>query len=174
MFGRNAKRLLQEKLINLAKSESAFVGDIISYFGMRDEIEGRVRNRINDLLVNSDEIVLCGHSLGGVILTRLILSGIMCRPATLVTIGTQVGLLAELGFFGWNHPGKIKVENVRWLNIFDASDPLSFPVSRSFAPVEDFRIFTGLPERTAHGHYFHDEDVYRKISSFYKGETFAK
>ncbi|MBN1170951.1 MAG: hypothetical protein JXA67_02150 [Micromonosporaceae bacterium] len=151
-----ARALLGQQLAQLA-------GDALVYLGQRGDVgsPGSIARTVATAIESahggrgqSGPLVIVAHSLGGVIaydvLTRF-------RPDLtadlLVTVGSQVGLFAELALLGAEEldppasgapPGQIEVPpNVRnWLNVVDWADPLAFHAERIFDRVTDYRYRT--------------------------------
>ena len=81
-----------------------------------------------------------GHSLGGVIAYEYCQLG-NHKVDRLVTVGSQVGLLAEMGAIdapsGGNGKFAMPARTTTWLNLYDPSDVLSFLAAPVFAGVVD-------------------------------------
>ncbi|MGQ4390532.1 hypothetical protein [Streptomyces sp. SAS_270] len=127
---------------------TAFIGDVLTYFRQREEygaqapIAARVAAAIEEgarLCTPTDpRLVVIAHSMGGNIVYDLLSH---LRPElgcdALVTVGSQVGLIAELGLFPAvlppEDPARDRApvpEGVgRWINVFDPNDALSFVIA---------------------------------------------
>jgi hypothetical protein len=160
-----------------------FIGDVLAYFRQREEqgkeapIAQRVASALEEglrLRTSTDPwLVVVAHSMGGNIVYDLLSH---LRPElecdVLVTVGSQVGLMAELGLFpavpAPEDPARDRAlvpEGVRrWINIFDPNDPLSFVVGSVFASGQDFSYSTGRGLMAAHGAYFRMPSFYRRLA----------
>ncbi len=181
--------ILKDKVINWAKTKgtrfarknrkrvmdfaSPAMGDIVYTQRRGENVLDLLKTEIEAI---DDDIILLGHSLGGV-LSMDLLSGRL-RPANvtkLVTAGSQPS------YFG----GADSLETLRldltkkaialpgefppWLNFYDPSDFLSFRVEDLFdAPngIEDFEIRSRAPFPDAHGAYFRQDRMYYKLIEF--------
>ncbi|MCX5051044.1 hypothetical protein [Streptomyces sp. NBC_00474] len=160
-----------------------FIGDVLAYFRQREEqghqapIAQRVASSLAEALrlrtPADPRLVVIAHSMGGNIVYDLLS---YLRPElecdVLVTVGSQVGLMAELGLFpavpAPEDPARDRApvpEGVRhWINIFDPNDPLSFVVGSIFASGRDFSYSTGRGLMAAHGSYFRMPSFYRRLA----------
>ncbi|MFF4258634.1 hypothetical protein ACFY1L_46370 [Streptomyces sp. NPDC001663] len=118
-------------------------------------------------------LVVVAHSMGGNIVYDLLSH---LRPELecdmLVTVGSQVGLIAELGLFPAVLPPEDPVRDrapvpegvSRWINVFDPNDALSFVIGPVFARGEDFQYSTGRGMWGAHSAYFGLPSFYRRLA----------
>ncbi|WP_157968592.1 lipase family protein [Streptomyces geranii] len=160
-----------------------FIGDVLAYFRQREEqgdqapIAQRVASALEEglrLRTSADpRLVVIAHSMGGNIVYDLLSH---LRPDlecdVLVTVGSQVGFMAELGLFPAapapadpdRDRAPIPDGLSRWINIFDPNDPLSFVISSIFASGQDFSYSTGRGLMAAHGAYFRMPSFYRRLA----------
>jgi hypothetical protein len=89
----------------------------------------------------------------------------------LVTVGSQVGLFAELGLLpavadpqtaGDRQPRPANIG--RWINVFDACDVLSFATAGIFDGTEDFVYSTGSGAVRSHSAYFLRPSFFRRLA----------
>jgi hypothetical protein len=169
-------RLINEPLRALFHAQCALlIGDAFAYFNSRggDGPLCPIGQRIMDDLTRAaemanksgEQLIVVGHSMGGVILCDLVTSYGKDIPIdVLITVGSQFPLFADLGMFrGVNDlPRPIpKPANVkRWLNIFDPHDILGYPASHLFADVADFHLPTYAMGASAHANYFNRRSFY--------------
>lgn len=164
----------------LHKTAARFIGDILVYMNERGdadnpgEIVKCVLAALRDGRAIADgreeELVVIGHSLGGVIV-RDILTHFApdLSVDTLITVGSQVGVFEEMGLYRKRSDSKppALVEaapNVgRWLNVYDTNDIFSFATSKIFASAEDFSYDTGYGLLSAHGGYFTRPSFYSRL-----------
>lgn len=123
-----------------------------------------------------NDVVILGHSLGGVLAVDL-LSGDQ-RPANvskLITVGSQPSYFGAADALETQRLDKangliqLPDEFPVWLNVYDRSDFLSFFASKLFASkqgIEDFEIKSGVSFPEAHGAYFRQDEMFRKIAKF--------
>jgi hypothetical protein len=151
------------------------IGDAFAYFSSRGD-EGQpsaIAQRIISVLEeasaaskeNGEELIVIGHSMGGVILCDLV----TCYAKhieidALITVGSQFPLFADLGMFpGCNAPSRPiqrppQVKN--WVNIFDPHDFLGYPASHLFEGVHDYHLPTYAIGGSAHANYFNRRSFY--------------
>lgn len=179
--GASAMRLMARRPVHTAGTE--FIGDVLVYFRQREELGARapIALRVADALEEgarlrcSDDpwLVVVAHSMGGNIVYDLLSH---LRPElecdALVTVGSQVGLFAELGQFPAVQPPEDPVRDRApvpdgvgsWINVFDPGDPLSFVIEPVFEAGQDFRYSTGRGLRAAHSAYFWRPSFYRRLA----------
>lgn len=168
-----------------------FLGDIFVYLRWRETDNAKgTGNRIFEPIVNdlveasksrspTDPVIVVGHSLGGVILYDLLsdqatLANIKQKLGskfivdTLVTVGAQPALFADMSFFenvskstDDKFPCPPPVRS--WLNVYDYTDVLSFSCEGLFNNVTDYEFdnVTGL--FSAHSAYFQRPSFYSRL-----------
>jgi hypothetical protein len=168
---------------SLHRTTSMFIGDILVYLDQRgsDAAAGAIGAAVLDgLRAASDartdadpQLVVMAHSMGGNIVYDLLSRGLTdVRCDVLVTVGSQVGVFAELGLFGAveapEDPGRDRVPALagvgRWLNVFDRNDLLSFSVERIFHGGEDLEYSTGRGLMHSHSSYFVRPSFYDRLA----------
>lgn len=174
-----SRGLLTWKRTPVSDMAALFLGDVLTYLDERGSPDdpGPIPLRIAEHLERAfaartaeDPLIVVGHSLGGVILYDLLTGFQPVRPLVpgleidiLVTVGSQVGVFAELGRFviqrgtrglarGAHLPRPPRVQ--RWLNVFDRTDALSFPACKVFDDVEDYDFSARTGVFSAHSAYF--------------------
>ncbi|MFB7929563.1 thioesterase domain-containing protein [Streptomyces canus] len=178
MFKELAKGLASESLTfafraglrnRIMPGLSLFLGDVLAWFRNRTQILERVDAAVRDA-GNDGPLAIIGHSLGGVIAFEYCM-GAGRDVEFLGTVGSQVGLFAELGAL---HQGTEQVTGEQlnsparvgaWLNIYDPDDTLSFLAAPMFALVNDIILDTGAPFPAAHSEYWNLPETYRKLSA---------
>lgn len=171
---RKVKRVVKDpgyKIYDWAREElqrngiSPFLGDVFAYLRHRGTpnklgtifTETKIFEKLEEAaqLSQSEEepLILIGHSMGGNILYDIITS---FKPELkvdmLVTVGSQVGLFAEMKLFLSSQEGfpvdpkKDRLplpQNVNhWLNVYDPDDVLGYTVEGIFSDVEDHQFIT--------------------------------
>jgi hypothetical protein len=159
-----------------------FLGDIFVYlYSGSNETK---RNAIRQILakdVNAawqeaktggGNLVLIGHSLGGVILYDMLrdsASGLApgLKAKLLITVGSQPGLFEEMGLVGpaVQAPGKVALPSTieSWWNIYDPVDLLSFRCEPMFEGVHDFEFSSATGLVDAHTTYFKRPRLYARL-----------
>ncbi|BCJ76192.1 hypothetical protein CS0771_57360 [Catellatospora sp. IY07-71] len=183
--GRLIGRPFMTQLRPLVHRPSAlFLGDVLEYVAQRhkDGVHGpiativgnKIAEAMADKSADDDRLIIIAHSMGGNIVYDLmsdLRDDLSCD--LLVTVGSQVGLFAELGVFpAVSPPGDPKVDRVpkptniaRWINVYDRQDGLSFATGGVFEGVEDFEYSTGAGPLGAHSTYFIRPSFYHRLGS---------
>lgn len=148
-----------------------FFGDVFTYMENRQPIIDLILADIDQAVAakreGDAELYLVGHSFGGIILYDILTR---FRPnldcALYVTVGSQVGLFAEIGRLADKEnidaAFKVSAKSLvprpkaaqRWLNIFDSTDFVGFGTKGVFSGVKDFRFETDALPLVSHGAYF--------------------
>ena len=170
------------------KKAILFVGDIFAYLADRGEPgagEGEIVKVVAGDFAKAaafpsptDPLIIVGHSMGGIIAYDILTH---FRPDLVcdlfVTVGSQVGVFAELGLlkavpidrtaFPIPDPSRPKAKvpaNIkRWINVFDPADVLGFKADVVFDRVEDYAFSSGVSSLTAHGMYFERPHFYERL-----------
>ncbi|MFF0738846.1 hypothetical protein ACFYVL_00450 [Streptomyces sp. NPDC004111] len=155
------------------RQTSVFLGDVLTYLRQRetDGARGAIARTVGDALAEGAKartaddplLVVVAHSMGGNIVYDLLSH---LRPElecdVLVTVGSQVGLFAELGLLPAVPPpldpatdrAPVPANVGHWINVYDTTDVLGFATGRIFERGEDFRYSTGRGLLHAHSGYF--------------------
>jgi hypothetical protein len=160
-----------------------FIGDVFLYLrqgSQRDEI----RRRVADALIEAsrgaaaanEPLVVIGHSMGGIILADMLADaalvsdveaeiGAPLHISLLLTVGSQVGLFAELGLLETAGVplDRRPVSVARWWHVFNRMDVLSFGLAGIVTGVEEFSLDTGAAITDAHGSYFRSPVLYARL-----------
>ena len=174
--------LLRKYREQLSKGSFLFFGDIFEYIKRGQGPDGTIKNRVRDQLkemaqLNRDDgepLVVISHSFGGEVVYDLLTSGeLKNMPIDLwVTVGSQVGLFAEMAIFDTSPQEKPESGNLakpagveQWINIYDTVDVFSFLCEPVFgeAAVTDIKLGTGTV-KTSHGAYFTNPRFYEIIT----------
>jgi hypothetical protein len=146
------------------------LGDILHYqargAGLRDFLAEQIKSI-------DDDVVLLGHSLGGVALVDLLAERRMPNVRLLVTVGSQAPFLHELGALQGLPAGcrSLPEHMPRWLNIYDRRDLLAYLAQPLFAAggaqkskrVVDFEVNSRQPFPLSHSAYWKIGMVYERI-----------
>ncbi|MFF7250103.1 hypothetical protein ACFZBU_40180 [Embleya sp. NPDC008237] len=184
-----APRAATTGLVSVGRSRthravSRFLGDVLSYLRQREQHgrDGAIARVVAEAIEEGDRartvadprLVIVAHSMGGNIVYDLLSclrSELACD--TLVTVGSQVGVFAELDLFpAVIAPGDPSVDRVpalpnvgRWINVFDPDDVMAFVVGDIFDNAEDYRYSTGAGLLGAHSAYFLRPSFHRLLAA---------
>ena len=165
----------------LHRNAALFIGDILTYLQQRADHAGggAIGDRVFDALRRArdsrtpgdSKVVVIAHSMGGNITYDVLSKHRDLECDLLVTVGSQVGLFAELGLFSTVPPPRDKARdrvpplpNVgRWINVLDRNDFLSFAVGGIFAGGTDLAYNTGRGILHAHSSYLVRPTFYRAL-----------
>jgi hypothetical protein len=169
---------------SLNRSVSMFLGDIFVYLQQRQRlgVNAPIVKRVADelelaakgLKAEDSKLIVIAHSMGGNIVYDLLSNlrtDLSCD--VLVTVGSQVGVFAELGLFNSvtppANPATDRVPQLakvrRWINVFDANDVLGFATEKIFNGVEDYQYSTGKGLLAAHSTYFIRPSFYGRLAA---------
>ncbi len=128
---------------------AAGVGDVLVHAAHRTEILARLDEQVRRVPADH-RLVIVGHSLGGVISFEYARD---CDRVIhrLVTVGSQVGLFAELGVYG---PQPAGPGAQTWVNVYDPDDALAFLAAPLFDDVTDVELDTRAPFPVCHSEYW--------------------
>lgn len=184
-------RLFNEPIRALFHQQCALlIGDSFSYFSSRGDAlkPAPIAERVMDDLRKAaqlkqktgDELVVIGHSMGGVILCDIVTCYGKDIPIdVLITVGSQFPLFADLQMFPGTSGAQLpiaKPENVKhWINIFDPHDFLGYPASHMFSGVSDYHLPTYEIGASTHTNYFNRRSFYfqlaRRLQEYFAGST---
>jgi hypothetical protein len=162
-------RLRAKWRARLLDAQADFLGDVLAYVSKREQIQDHVDDEIGKIQADhpGEPLWLIGHSLGGVIAFEYCQSG-RRDVERLVTVGSQVGLLAELGALttgAFGASGRIAAppRTGTWRNVYDPDDMLSFLADPVFEGVTDHAVDTGVPFPWSHSEYWSCDAAYKAI-----------
>lgn len=158
--------VLRPRRVQFTRWSLAFLGDIFTYQARRATIQGAIVERLG-----AKPTVLLAHSLGGVACADLLLTNEAVRSQVplLITLGSQAGLLHEIGALGelgeaGPEPTRLPEGFPPWLNLYDRSDMLSFRAAPLFGgTVRDVELNGGQPFPHAHNAYWRNNTVWSHI-----------
>ncbi len=165
------------------RPSAIFLGDVFEYLKQRGRAgaDGAIATVVGDTIAEAmaarrrgdDKLVVIAHSMGGNIVYDLLsdLRAADLECDVLVTVGSQVGLFAELDMFAAVRPpddpatGRVPaLSNAgRWINVYDLQDGLSFAAQGVFAGVEDFAYSTGAGLLGSHSTYFERPSFFQRL-----------
>jgi hypothetical protein len=170
----------------LQQKASLFLGDVFRYLSQRDlaadggpivsKITADLDAAVKAKTADDDKLIVVAHSMGGNIMYDILShyrSDITCD--TFATVGSQVGMFAELGLFpavAIDHqiadsparPKAAVASNIRrWINVFDTADVLSYRAAPIFDRAEDYSFSSHVSSLTAHSMYFERPLFYQRL-----------
>lgn len=173
-------KIFNQPLRNIFHQQCALlIGDAFAYFSARGDMSkaSPIAERVMaDLRAahqakrdESDELIVIGHSMGGVILCDIVSCYGKDIPIdVLITVGSQFPLFADLNMFHGISPKERPVprpSNVKhWINIFDPHDFLGYPASHIFSGVSDFHLPTYEIGASTHTNYFNRRSFYFQLA----------
>jgi hypothetical protein len=166
----------------LTPTVGIFLGDVFAYLNdsdTREKICSAVRKELtaahSAAKKNKRPLLLMGHSLGGVILTDMLLNladaGLPedIEVPSLITIGSQPGFFATLNLLARHMPRSGRIPRpacVRdWTNVFDPIDPFAFRADMIFESVTDLKFDTVAGLFDTHSAYFSRPQFYARTRS---------
>lgn len=160
--------VLRPYRIELTKAILAFLGDILAYQAKRVPIQRAIAAQIAD-----QPTILLAHSLGGIACVDMLLSDAALRSQVplLITAGSQVGMLHEIGALGLlgvvgSDPTRLPDDFPPWLNLYDRNDMLGFRAAPIFAgTIRDVELDAGQPFPHAHGSYWENDVAWEHIQA---------
>lgn len=175
-----SSRIFNDPIRALFHQECALlIGDAFSYFSARgdNQTASPIAQRVMDAMRKAaeqkekegGELIVIGHSMGGVILCDIVTCYGKDIPIdVLITVGSQYPLFADLQMFPGVDMSKRpcpKPENVKeWINIFDPNDFLGYPASHIFEGVRDYHLATYAIGGAAHTDYFNRRSFYFQLA----------
>lgn len=149
-----------------------FLGDVFVYLDNRERyLDSLYAAVIKSRNQSQTPLWLIGHSLGGIMAFDLCSRYSGLDVERLATVGSQVGLFAEVDLLHARHGaqplkhGKRQAPNnvERWVSLYDDNDMLSFKAAPIFQKVEEHSVDTGEPFPDSHGAYWRNKQVYEYI-----------
>ncbi|GJH14323.1 hypothetical protein CBA19CS11_35815 [Caballeronia novacaledonica] len=139
------------------------IGDILVY-----QLRGK---RISDFIANNvrateGPAIIIAHSLGGIAAFEMLVSERPPNVRALITVGSQAPLFYELNCLRTlEFDGEFPQPFVRWLNVFDRSDFLSY-IGEGVLPgkVVDIEVDNGQPFPQSHSAYWNNDDMWTKLA----------
>ncbi len=165
------------------RPSAIFLGDVLEYIKQRHKdgadgpiaaaVAGTIADAMAARTADDERLIIITHSMGGNVVYDLmsdLRKDLSCD--LLVTVGSQVGLFAELGVFpAVVPPADPKADRApapanvaRWINVYDRQDGLSFAAGGVFDKVEDFAYSTGSSLLGAHSTYFERPSFYHRLA----------
>lgn len=167
----------------LAGALAQFLGDALMFFSRRDQ-SVLVRNEICASIVDAakvaadkgDPLILIGYSMGGAILHEILtdpdtVASIQAqtgRPLKIdlfLSVGTQIGMFAELKQFAPHATGPLAVPVDHYWNVFDYNDTLAFLCAPTVPDAVDMEISTNANVVAAHGVYFESALFFSRLNA---------
>jgi len=161
---RAATSILKRNRYALSEAAAAPLGDILLYQARGADIRAFIRAKI---MAAAPPVTVIAHSLGAIACFDLLAGAPELKVHRLVTVGTQIGLLHELGALASLPQGAALPPHFPpWLNIYDQDDFLSYLAAPLFGRVEDVEAGSGQPFPDSHSAYFANDQVWNRIRDF--------
>ncbi|GAB3869572.1 hypothetical protein GCM10027610_129380 [Dactylosporangium cerinum] len=165
---------------SMHKKVALFLGDVLTYVNKRGTADdpGPIPRIVGDEISaarrDGEPLIVVAHSMGGNIVYDVLS---YFRPDlqvdVLVTVGSQVGLFAELGLLRVQEDqsapaGRLRLpgRTVRWLNVLDLNDALAFATDQIFDGAKDTPYSTGRGLLAAHAAYFRTASFYQLVARY--------
>src|SRR5439155_16840763 len=163
---RMATDYLRARRDELTQGNVSGAADILYYQRRGDEIRKYLQDALQKAATNRP-LVVVAHSLGGELLADVLAQHDAPQIDLLVTAGTQISLFYAVDGLGMLRPPDQKPPFAKWVNFYDRNDFLSYLAKPTFAGanVKDVPIDSGVPFPDAHGAYWHNDDVYKRIQT---------
>lgn len=164
LFKRAATSFVRRNRNDISADVALPLGDVLLYQTHGEKIRGYLRAKI----ANAPEpVTLVAHSLGGIACFDLLAMPNPPQVSRLVTVGSQVPLLYEMGALSSLQPSESPPDRFPpWLNIYDRDDFLSYIAEPLFAKAKDVEVESGQPFPASHSAYFGNEAVWEAILKF--------
>lgn len=154
----------------ITDSTSPVVGDILRYQARGQEIRNFIRGELQKCAASTrGDIVLLGHSLGGVACVDLLVEQALTCVTRLITAGSQAPYFYEIDALVSRRFGEGLGDNFTqpWLNFYDPRDLLSYRAAKVFPGKAVDQIVDSrqaFPE--SHGAYWNnDEQFWKPLAS---------
>jgi pimeloyl-ACP methyl ester carboxylesterase len=151
----------------LSDATQPALGDIVRYLSRGDTLRDAVAEVVGSV---DDEVVLVGHSLGGIACLDLLLTRSLPSVRMLMTVGSQGSLLHELDALPGLAVGQdLPTTFPRWVNVYDRRDLLSYLARPIFGDgVVDEELDNEAVMPQSHSAYF-DNDAFYDLVATYAG-----
>jgi len=139
-------------------------GDILRYLAKPGAAQQFLRRAIEDC--QEGPVHLLAHSLGGIISVDLLATQPIDTVRSLITVGSQVPFLYEIGALpSLPHGTPLPDRFPLWLNIYDRRDLLSYLGSGIFGTrVVDVEVDNGQPFPRSHSAYWTNDRFWAEIT----------
>lgn len=148
-----------------ARGAAKAIGDIMRFVHDPRRFRAALHARLNE--IEATDVILLGHSLGGVIAADLLLNQPHPKVTGLITVGSQAGMLREFDILP--AADNAIFERIPWLNVYHERDLLSYLAGPVFpGNIEDYRIANWQPFPSAHSSYLRPEEkaMWAEIQQF--------
>jgi hypothetical protein len=156
---------VQRRRGSLTDTAFPFAGDVLRFLANGDGVRGFVRSSIEDA---PGDVWLLAHSLGGMICADLLLRESIPQVRGLITVGSQMPFLYEIGAFpSLSHPEPLPAGFPPWLNVYDSRDLLSYVASGVLgSAVQDVAVNNRQPFPDSHSAYWTNEAMWAAVAAF--------
>lgn len=149
----------------MSDATTPMAGDILVYQARGHDVRAYIKSAIEAI---DDEVILLGHSLGGVAAVDLLISEDIANVSGLITVGSQAPFLHEIGaLWSLGDGDALPAHFPRWLNIYDRKDFLSFTGAKIFADrVDDVRVDNRCSFPRSHSAYWKNPEVWEQMKGW--------
>jgi hypothetical protein len=148
-----------------------FPADILLYQARGGAIRDSLRKLVEEA---SDDVILLGHSLGGIACVDLLVDQPLPKVKMLITVGSQAPFLYELNCLvsmsydaDADRDERLPINFPKhWLNFYDQRDILSYVGAKLFGNrIMDIEMQNGQPFPDSHSAYWDNNALYAKIKA---------
>ncbi|MBU1307189.1 MAG: hypothetical protein KKF33_16930, partial [Alphaproteobacteria bacterium] len=170
-----------------------FLGDALMFFSRRDksiavrqEVSKHIVAAANAAAVENGPLVLIGHSMGGALLQEVLrdpeevaaiekLLGRQLVVDLFLSVGTQIGLFAELSLFPASSGDATRAVSVKnYWNVYDYTDTLAFLCGPFIKGSVDFEVNTAAGVIESHVAYFQNALFFARLKARLKDAGIIK
>lgn len=164
VFGGVAKTVLRPMRAGASRAVAPAIGDILRYQAIGGQIRELIRKKIDGI---PGDVFVLSHSLGGIACFEMMVESRPAHVKGLITAGSQAPLLHEFGALQTLKEGaRLPDGFVRWLNLYDENDLLSYRADRVFQCTADRRVDCMMPPLEAHSAYWKLDETWTAIRDF--------
>jgi hypothetical protein len=148
-----------------------FPADILLYQARGGTIRDSLRKLVDEA---PDDVILLGHSLGGIACVDLLVEQPLPKVKMLITVGSQAPFLYELNcLVSMSYDADAARDErlpihfpTHWLNFYDQRDILSYVGAKLFGNrIMDIEMQNGQPFPDSHSAYWDNNALYAKIKA---------
>ena len=161
-----ATPLIRQRRGPMSEAANPAAGDVLRYQARGASIRDYIRTTITN---TNGDVYLLAHSLGGIACVDLLAQEPIPHVRGLVTVGSQVPYLHEIGALSGLEPGVTELPKhfPPWLNLYDPYDFLSYVAAPVFnGGVQDCRIQSRQPFPHSHSAYWTNHETWAAIRPF--------
>ena len=153
-------RPVERRRAAITNAAAPGAGDVLMYLARGGPIRAFIEKAIGQ--IDDQEVVIVGHSLGGIASLELLATKALPQVTMLITVGSQAPLLYELNALPTVEVGaELPASVPRWINVYDVRDLLSYSGEGVFpGRVSDRPMDNKAPFPRSHSAYFANDAFY--------------